>query len=85
VLIYVAFADRKLAILGDVGIHVHVAPETWETIKNAMTHAFAQGNYEAGLCSAVASVGEHLKHFFPYHRDDNNELPNSVSTHSFRS
>ncbi|MFN5295996.1 MAG: TPM domain-containing protein [Flavobacteriales bacterium] len=85
VLIYVAFTNRKLAILGDVGIHIHVAPETWETIKNAMTHAFAQGNYEAGLCSAVASVGEHLKHFFPYHRDDNNELPNSVSTHSFRS
>ena len=84
VLIYVAFSDRKLAILGDVGIHMHVAPETWETIKNQMTADFSTGNYAAGLCTAVASVGEHLKNFFPYHRDDRNELSNSVSTNPFK-
>lgn len=84
VLIYVAFSDRKLAILGDVGIHMHVAPETWETIKNQMTADFSTGNFSGGLCTAVASVGEHLKKFFPYHRDDRNELSNSVSTHPFK-
>jgi uncharacterized membrane protein len=83
VLIYVAFGDRKLAIIGDVGIHRHVAPGTWENIKNQMTQDFASGNYDLGLCHAVEAVGEHLKHFFPYRHDDRNELPNSVSTHSY--
>jgi len=83
VLIYVAFNDRKLAIIGDVGIHVHLAPDTWENIKNSMSSEFASGNYEKGLCGAVATVGEHLKHHFPYHNDDRNELSNSVSTHSY--
>ena len=82
VLIYVAFNDRKLAIIGDVGIHQHVAPDTWENIKNRMTTDFASGNYSEGLCHAVASVGMHLSQFFPYHEDDRNELSNSVSTHT---
>jgi uncharacterized membrane protein len=84
VLIYVAFTDRKLAILGDVGIHMHVVPETWETIKDQMTADFSAGKFTEGLCTAVASVGEHLKKFFPYHRNDRNELSNSVSTHPFK-
>jgi len=83
VLIYVAFGDRKLAIIGDVGIHRHVAPNTWETIKDSMSRDFSSGNYERGLCHAVETVGEHLKHFFPYQHDDRNELSNSVSTHSY--
>jgi uncharacterized membrane protein len=83
VLIYVAFSDRKLAIIGDVGIHVHLPPHTWENIKNSMSSEFASGNYAKGLCAAVDSIGEHLKHHFPYHNADRNELSNSVSTHSF--
>jgi uncharacterized membrane protein len=82
VLIYVAFTDRKLAIIGDVGIHRHVAPDTWERIKNEMAAQFAAENYAEGLCTAVAAVGNHLSQFFPYHQDDRNELSNSVSTHT---
>lgn len=83
VLIYAAFDDRKLAILGDVGIHSNVAPDTWEIIKNRMISSFATGNYEEGLCQAVLSAGEVLKEHFPFNNDDRNELSNSVSTQSF--
>ncbi len=83
VLIYVAFTDRKLAIIGDVGIHMHVASNTWETIKDCMKKEFADGNFEKGLCSAVALAGDQLKQYFPYYEDDRNELSNSVSTHPF--
>jgi len=83
VLIYVAFTDRKLAIIGDVGIHMHVALNTWETIKECMKSEFASGNFEKGLCSAVAMVGGQLKQHFPYQHDDRNELSNSVSTNPF--
>jgi len=83
VLIYVAFEDRKLAIIGDVGIHMHVAPDTWETIKERMKSDFASGHYAEGLCNAVNMAGEQLRHYFPYQHDDRNELSNSVSTHPF--
>jgi uncharacterized membrane protein len=83
VLIYVAFEDRKLAIIGDVGIHMHVAPNTWETIKERMKRDFASGQYAEGLCNAVAMAGEQLRQHFPYQHDDRNELSNSVSTHPF--
>jgi uncharacterized membrane protein len=85
VLIYVAFKHRKLAIIGDAGIHAHVPPNTWEEVKNAMTTAFAQGHFEQGLCNAVAAVGEHLKRSFPYQHNDTNELPNTISTFNFDS
>jgi uncharacterized membrane protein len=83
VLIYVAFADRKLAIIGDAGIHMHVEPNTWETIKECMKNEFASGNFEMGLCNAVAMVGAKLKQHFPYQHNDSNELSNNVSTHPF--
>jgi uncharacterized membrane protein len=85
VLIYVAFQDRKLAVIGDVGIHTHLPPHTWDHIKNGMTEQFGKGNYATGLCNAVAEIGEHLKHFFPLQHDDRNELPNSVSTFNYTS
>ncbi|MFM7728071.1 MAG: TPM domain-containing protein [Flavobacteriales bacterium] len=85
VLIYVAFKDRKLAIIGDVGIHIHLPPNTWDHIKNGMTAAFVKGNYARGLSDAVAEIGEHLKHFFPVKHDDQNELSNRVSTFNYSS
>ncbi len=83
VLIYVAFSDRKLAVIGDVGIHMHLPSDTWEHIKNRMTEAFSKGNYSQGLCNAIEEIGEHLKHFFPRRHDDKDELSNRVSTHNF--
>lgn len=85
VLIYVAFADRKLAVIGDVGIHIHLPSDTWDHIKNGMTEQFSKGNYETGLCYAIAEIGGHLRQFFPRKHDDKNELSNSVSTFNFTS
>ena len=80
VLIYVAFQDRKLAILGDAGIHHHVHQQTWDTIKAELVKAFSQGQFEEGLSKAVGNVGEKLATFFPRQHDDRNELSNTVTT-----
>jgi uncharacterized membrane protein len=80
VLIYVAFKDRKLAILGDSGIHHHVHQETWDTIKTELIASFSQGQYEEGLSKAVATVGEKLAAFFPRQLNDRDELSNTVTT-----
>lgn len=80
VLIYVAFNDRKLAILGDAGIHHFVHQETWERIKTDMIKAFSEKKYEEGLCTAVRDVGNRLAEYYPFREGDRNELSNTITT-----
>lgn len=78
-LIYIAIKDRKFAIIGDKGINA-VAPEGfWNKIKEEMLLSFQKNEFCEGLCKAVASVGEHLKRYFPYQKDDVNELKDDIS------
>ncbi len=79
VLIYVALKDKKLAILGDAGIHAKVPEHFWDRIKNGMVERFKNGQVCEGICEAVAAVGQQLKAFFPYQANDVNELPDEIS------
>ena len=78
VLIYLAHADHKFAIIGDSGINKVVPPDFWETTKIAMTAHFAKGNLAAGIIAGVALAGEKLALFFPPQKGDINELPNDI-------
>lgn len=79
VLIYVASKSRKLAILGDSGIHEQVGNDFWQAEKNLLTSHFAKGNYAIGLAEAIHLVGQKLKTHFPYQSTDTNELSNEIS------
>ncbi len=78
VLIYLAHADHKFAIIGDSGINRVVPPDFWETTKIAMTAHFAKGNLADGIIAGVALAGEKLALFFPPQKGDINELPNEI-------
>jgi uncharacterized membrane protein len=78
VLIYMAHADHKFAIIGDRGINKVVPPDFWETTKIAMQAHFAAGNLAQGIISGVVLAGEKLAIFFPSQNDDVNELPNDI-------
>jgi len=78
VLIYLAHADHKFAIIGDVGINQVVPENFWETAKTAMTAHFAKGNLADGIIAGVALAGEKLALFFPPQKGDINELPNDI-------
>lgn len=78
VLIYLAHADHKFAIIGDSGINRVVPPDFWETTKVAMRAHFASGNIAEGIIAAVNLAGEKLALFFPSKHDDINELPNDI-------
>ncbi|RNL54911.1 TPM domain-containing protein [Pedobacter jejuensis] len=78
VLIYLAHADHKFAIIGDSGINRVVPENFWETSKIAMNAHFAKGNLADGIIAGVALAGEKLALFFPYQRGDINELPNDI-------
>jgi len=78
VLIYLAHADHKFAIIGDAGINKVVPDNFWETTKVAMTAHFAKGDLADGIVAGVSLAGEKLALFFPYQTGDINELPNDI-------
>ena len=79
VLIYVAFHDRKLAVIGDAGINAAVPNGFWDQLKSNLVARFSRKEYIDGLEEAILKAGDQLKSFFPYQSDDVNELPNQIS------
>jgi len=77
VLFFVAVRDRKLAVIGDKGIHQHVPSEFWADVVKTVEARFAEGRFGDGLTEGIAKVGEELARFFPRRADDINELPDS--------
>ncbi len=79
VLIYVAVEDKTMVILGDSGINDVVAPNFWESTKDAIISQFKKGNTKQGLVDGILKAGEQLKKHFPYKKGDANELPDEIS------
>ena len=72
VLIYLACESKVFAIIGDKGINEAVPEGFWNDIKESMTGYFRKGEFTEGL-------GEKLKSYFPYSKDDVNEQPDDIS------
>ena len=81
VLIYVALADRKLAVVGDEGIHARLGDAYWAKVRDLMVRRFADGASREAITGAVKMLGDALAEHFPRRPDDVDELPNRVSTH----
>ena len=79
VLIFIAYEDRKLAILGDTGIHEAVPEGFWDNEVEELKRFLKAGRPVDGLCEVIAHMGVRLAEFFPGERDDENELSNEVS------
>jgi uncharacterized membrane protein len=79
VLIYLAVEDRKLAIVGDEGIHARVGDEYWAGLRDRMVERLRAGATREALVTAVTEVGATLARLFPRPPDDVDELPDDVS------
>ncbi|MCB0789380.1 MAG: TPM domain-containing protein [Flavobacteriales bacterium] len=79
VLVYVAVADRQVAVLGDSGINEQVPEGFWTDVVGLLKLHFAAGRHAEGLVEAVHLIGEKLSSFFPLREDDTDELSNEVS------
>lgn len=79
VLIYVASLSHKFAVIGDRGINAKVPAGFWKDVVAAIGANFSKGLYAEGLLEAVEMTGRKLKEYFPYSKDDVNELPNDIS------
>jgi len=78
VLIYLAFVDKKFAVIGDAGIHKNVGDDFWDEIRATMHHHFTQGNLTDGIVGAIEAAGKALATHFPFQKSDVNELPDDM-------
>ncbi|MGL4630657.1 MAG: TPM domain-containing protein [Leadbetterella sp.] len=79
VLFYLAYEDRKFAILGDKGIYEKLGQGFWDDTATMCKSYFAEGNYLTGLTYGIEKAGEKLRDHFPYHKNDINELSDDLS------
>jgi uncharacterized membrane protein len=80
VLIFIAFSNHKLAIIGDIGINELVPSNFWDSTRDVMIQLFKQGQFTAGISAAVKEAGIQLAEYFPLQEGDVNELSNKIST-----
>jgi uncharacterized membrane protein len=80
VLIFIAFSNHKLAIIGDKGINELVPSNFWDSTRDVMIQLFKQGQFTAGINAAVKEAGIQLAEYFPLQEGDVNELSNKIST-----
>jgi uncharacterized membrane protein len=80
VLIYVSVEDRRLAMIGDVGVAARVAESFWSQCCTDLAAHLHAARAREGLIAAVQQVGATLRQLFPRAPDDRNELPDDVST-----
>ena len=79
VLIYIAWGDKKFAIIGDKGIHSVVPATFWDGTKEVMKGHFSKGEFLEGILFAIQETGSHLQQYFPHHDGDKNELSDDIS------
>jgi uncharacterized membrane protein len=79
VLIFLVPERRQFAIIGDKGINEKVPENFWQEVRNIMQAHFREGDFAQGVCEGITRAGEKLKEFFPYQKDDKNELPDEIS------
>lgn len=79
ILFYIALQDHKFAVIGDVGINEKVDDDFWNKVKDEMIPFFKDGLIADGLIVGIKNAGIELKSYFPYQKDDKNELDNEIS------
>lgn len=83
VLIFIAYEDRKFAILGDTGINEVVPDGFWDGEVEELGRYLTAGRPVDGICAIITRMGERLSQYFPGERDDENELSNEVTFDDF--
>lgn len=80
VLIYLALEDRKLAIVGDEGIHARVGDEYWARVRDLMVERLTAAGPRDAILAALHDVGRVLREHFPRRPGESNALSDAVAT-----
>jgi uncharacterized membrane protein len=79
VLIYVAPAARKFAIIGDAGVHQRCGDSFWQAVAGEMTEHFKKTRFTEGIIHGLQKAGQLLAEHFPAKGDHPNQLPDDVA------
>lgn len=79
VLIYMAVISRKIAVIGDSGIHAKLGSEFWNKVVARLIEQFQANKKADALADCILECGEQLGKYFPRSDDDKNELTNNIS------
>lgn len=79
VLIYLSTEDRKIAVIGDRGIHEKLGPLFWTEIISEMKRRFASESIWKGVQYGLSEIGKELIHHFPEKNKPVDELSNEIS------
>jgi putative membrane protein len=74
VLLFLSETERRVQLLADRGIHLHVGAESWQRLVNQVVADIRAGRAAQGVANAIDSIGESLARHFPPEPDDINEL-----------
>ena len=79
VLIYIAALSKKIAVVGDEGIHQKLGDEFWKTVVDKLIKQFKENNKATALADCILECGRQLGNYFPRSENDKNELSNAIS------
>jgi len=79
VLIYIATLSRKIAVVGDEGIHQKLGNEFWQKLVQDVITKFKADKKAEALAECIKACGGQLGKYFPRSTDDANELSNTIS------
>jgi uncharacterized membrane protein len=79
VLVYLALADHRLAVVGDEGVHARVGDGYWARLRDLLVQRLREGRPAPALREAITELGRMLRQHFPRGPDDVNELSDEVS------
>ncbi|MHC4146591.1 MAG: TPM domain-containing protein [Planctomycetota bacterium] len=78
VLVLFIVTNREFLIYGGQGIHEKAGQEFWDDIRDKMAAAFKQDEFGDGISRGVRLIGERLSQYFPYQRDDTDEISDEI-------
>ncbi len=78
VLLFVAPADHKTAIVADSGINSAATENFWDKVLQEMLVCFREKRLCEGICKGVERIGELIKALYPISGNNANELSDDV-------
>lgn len=78
VLIFVVPRARKLAVIGDEGVHQKCGDAFWQELVDRMRVHFQNENFTDALVEAIEEAGKLLARHFPKTSAPRNELPDEI-------
>jgi len=79
VLVYLAVEERRLAVVGDEGIHGRVGEPHWDRVRDLMVERLKSNAPREAIERGVEELGRALAAHYPRRPGDENELSDEVS------